>query len=250
MIKNTSWQSSSATYNRQVGQLGSHYHQALLIPAALRLLGLQGGDSLLDLGCGQGVFSRHLPSSVKYHGLDLSTSLIKLANKYKGSSTHRFDVFDLTKPYRNPASFTHALFLLSLQNISDGRQAILNASTSLKSGGKLLLILNHPCFRIPRQSSWEIDSSNKIQYRRINRYLTPLEIPMQSNPSQGIRSAVTWNYHHSLSTYFNWLQQAGFHITTLEEYGSDKESLGKAAKMENRSRVEIPLFLSILAVKS
>jgi hypothetical protein len=42
-----------------------------------------------------------------------------------------------------------------------------------------------------------------------------------------------------------WLKLAGLVMTDLAELTSDKESVGKAAKAENRSRAEIPLFLVI-----
>jgi hypothetical protein len=45
------------------------------------------------------------------------------------------------------------------------------------------------------------------------------------------------------------LKDAGFVIDTIEEWTSDKESEGRAGKMENRSRAEIPLFMAIKAIK-
>jgi hypothetical protein len=45
------------------------------------------------------------------------------------------------------------------------------------------------------------------------------------------------------------LRNAGFVITRIEEWTSDKESEGKAAKQENRARAEFPLFMAIQALK-
>jgi hypothetical protein len=45
------------------------------------------------------------------------------------------------------------------------------------------------------------------------------------------------------------LKDAGFAIDVIEEWTSDKESEGRAARMENRSRSEFPLFLAIKAFK-
>jgi hypothetical protein len=124
-----------------------------------------------------------------------------------------------------------------------------NAHDHLAPDGKLLLILNHPCFRIPKQSSWEIDEENRIQYRRINRYLSSFKAPIQMNPSQKESSSVTWSFHHSLSYYSECLFHNGFAILKIEEWISDKRSVGKKAGMENRAREEFPLFLAILAKK-
>jgi hypothetical protein len=37
----------------------------------------------------------------------------------------------------------------------------------------MVLLLTHPCFRVPRQSGWGWDEQRKLQYRRVDRYLTP-----------------------------------------------------------------------------
>jgi ubiquinone/menaquinone biosynthesis C-methylase UbiE len=179
-------------------------------------------------------------------GLDLSPSLIKEAQKL---SRHEFKVANVSKPLPSPSrKFSHAAVILALQNIEHPETALKNASAYLVPGGRLLIVLNHPCFRIPRQSSWGIDPQNKLEYRRINRYLSPLKIPVTTNPGNP-NSAVTWSFHNSLSSYFQFLKNSGFVITDLEEWASDKASVGRTAKMENRARSEFPLFLAILAKK-
>jgi len=42
-----------------------------------------------------------------------------------------------------------------------------------------------------------------------------------------------------------WLKENEFTIDIIEEWTSDKESVGKVAKMENRARSEFPLFLAL-----
>ncbi len=76
-----------------------------------------------------------------------------------------------------------------------------------------------------------------------------MKIPIQAHPSKGKDSPVTWTFHHPLSSYFQWLNATGFTVETMEEWVSTKESEGKNAKMENRSRAEFPLFLTIVANK-
>jgi hypothetical protein len=127
-------------------------------------------------------------------------------------------------------------------------QAIAESARLLSDRGTLVVVLNHPAFRIPRQSSWGIDESNKLQYRKIMRYMSPLEIPITAHPGQK-NSAVTWTYHHPLSDYVSMLAKSGFMIERLEEWVSDKTSEGSAKKQENRAREEFPLFLAIKAKK-
>ena len=245
---NTSWESSHKWYDSLVGEKGHYYHEHVVLPHCLKLLSLKQGDSLLDLGCGQGILSRHIPAHIDYVGIDASPSLIKEAKK---RSQKPFHVGDITKPLNlKHEPFSHAALVLVLQNVEDHEKALENASKALKPGGRLLIVLNHPCFRIPRQSNWGVDEAKKLQYRRIDLYLSSLKIPIQTNPGAGEKSATTWSFHHPLSVYTEALFKTGFVITKLEEWTSDKKSTGAKARMENRSREEFPLFLALLAQKS
>jgi hypothetical protein len=77
-----------------------------------------------------------------------------------------------------------------------------------------------------------------------------MKIPIQMHPGKGQSSSQTLSFHHSLSDYSRWLKEAGFTIDLIEEWCSNKVSEGRAAKMENRSRQEIPLFMAIVARKT
>jgi ubiquinone/menaquinone biosynthesis C-methylase UbiE len=249
--KNTSWQPVSDWYSQNVGKDGHYYHQHVVLPRSLRLLKLDAlpQASVLDLACGQGVLERALPKHVQYCGVDIAPDLITYAKKNKVKTEHEFFTGDASKALHIPKQrFTHATCVLALQNIRQPEGVLENAYNFLETNGKFLIVLNHPCFRIPRQSSWGIDETKKTQYRRIDRYMTELEVPISAHPGQR-NSQVTWSFHKPLSTYIQMLSQAGFVIEVIEEWTSDKVSQGKVAKMENRSRQDFPLFLTILARK-
>ncbi len=247
-MNNTSWESSHKWYDCLVGEKGHYYHEHIVLPNSLKLLSLKSGDSLLDLGCGQGVLSRHLPAGVEYAGVDASPSLIKEA---KQRSKKPFYVHDITQPLnlKHPP-FSHAACILVIQNVEDHLKAFQNTAACLKQEGKFLLVMNHPCYRIPRQSNWGVDEAKKLQYRRIDLYMSSLKIPIQTHPGQGANSPVTLSFHHPLSIYVEALSKAGFVVEKLEEWISDKKSTGPKARMENRSREEFPLFLAISALKT
>ena len=244
----TSWQNVSEWYNKAVGIEGHYYHQHVILPQTLRLLDLHEGDSLLDLACGQGVLARQIPINIPYAGIDIAPDLIDQAKRLDKSRNHSYHTGDVSRKLPiQKADFTHAAIILALQNINDPRGVIRNARTHLSPKGRLLIVLNHPSFRIPRQTTWGIDEQNKSQYRRVNVYLTPTKIPITTHPGRGTQSQITWSYHFPLSHYSQLLSENGFVIEKLEEWASDKQSIGAAAKMENRARNEFPLFLSILA---
>lgn len=241
------WDSSERWYTGCVGEKGHYYHQSVVLPSSLRLLNLKGKGALLDLGCGQGVLARQLPKDVEYWGVDLSKNLIQSAKKLTQKPNAHFLTADATETIPvEKTDFDWACLMLSLQNMEHPFGAIRTAARHLKTGGKLLIVLNHPCFRIPRQTHWGIDEAAKLQYRKVQSYLSPQKIPIQTNPGKGEQSSVTYSYHFPLSSYCSWLNKEGFRIETMEEWISDKKSEGAKAKMEDRARKEIPLFLAIL----
>ena len=248
----TSWERVSGWYDKAVGKTGHYYHEKIILPKIFSLLNINKDSTgtLLDLACGQGILSRHLPHSIEYLGVDISPSLLKSAQEQNKKKQHTFLLSDITLPLStDKKNFDFCTIILALQNLQNPLNALKNAFKHLSPGGKLLIVMNHPCFRIPRQSSWGFDLENKIQYRRIDRYYSSLKIPIQSHPSQAEKSEETLSFHHPLSQWTFWLKEAGFVIEWIEEWCSDKKSTGKHAKMEDTSRQEIPLFLSVIAKK-
>jgi ubiquinone/menaquinone biosynthesis C-methylase UbiE len=247
--KDTSWENVSGWYGSVVGEKGHYYHETLVIPGSLKLLALKSGNSVLDLACGQGILERNLPQDVDYIGIDKSTGLIGEANKLKKSPTHKFDTGDITLPLKPEKQFTHSALILALQNIENIQGVFNNAASNLQKGGKFLIVINHPFFRIPRHSSWETDENNNTVYRKVNRYMSVLQIPILINPGQKEKSQTALSFHYPLSFIMDNLSKSGFAVERLEEWNSDKRSFGKHAKAENTARKEFPLFMALLAIK-
>lgn len=250
MTARHSWEKVSDWYDSLVGDQGHYYHQHIVIPGVLALLDFakKAQASLLDLACGQGVLARHIPKDVEYCGVDISKSLIAAAKKRDVNPQHHYLAADICRPLPlDKKDFSHATCLLALQNVPSMEHAIDNAYRHLRREGRFVVVLNHPCFRIPRQSSWGVEEAKKLQFRRIDRYMTPMQIPIQAYPSTPDTDTIS--SHFPLSSLFLALQKAGFLVETLQEWRSDKISTGPKARMENRAREEFPLFLAINAIK-
>lgn len=248
-MQNSSWQKVSKWYNKAVGDEGHYYHQHIIMPNLKRILKLKEKESLLDLACGQGVLERNLDKNIEYVGVDLASNLIREAIEKKINLSHKFLVADVSKDLPiNKTDFDAGAIILALQNIKKPFGVVRNFAKHLKKGGQLVIVLNHPIFRIPRHSSWGEDLDNKIQYRRIDDYMTPQEIPIVAHPGKK-ESENTWSYHYPLSAYSEMLFDNGFCIENIEEWISDKKSTGSRAKMEDKARKEFPLFMAIIARK-
>ena len=243
--KKTSWDPVSNWYDQIVAKDGHYYHQEVIFPYLQEkiLKNLKEDISVLELACGQGVLERKINPKQKYTGIDISEGLIDSADKQKKSKSHNFQVADVTLPITLNDKYDIGFIILAFQNFKNPEGAIQNFSKFIKPHGKVYLIINHPYFRIPRQSGWGIDEQKKIQYRRIDRYMTPLEIPISMQPSKGKESIQTYSYHNPLSFYSKIFQKNGFYIKEIEELCSNKKSEGSSKKMEDRARNEFPLFM-------
>lgn len=250
--KSTSWDNVSGWYNKLVSSDGHYYHQHVVIPGVLKLIKLKQGDKFLDLACGQGVLARALPQNlnIEYCGVDIAQGLLDFAIKQNKNPKNKFIKADLSQDLNlEKKDFTHAAIILALQDLEFPQVVLQSAAKHLVENGQLIIVINHPHFRIPRQSSWQVDSINKLQCRQVNAYMSPMKIPLQANPSQGEKSKTMWRFHQPLANYMQFLAKAGFVVSNIEEWVSDKESQGKHAKMENRSRAEIPLFMTLVCHK-
>ena len=249
-MQNTSWEKSSQWYNKIVGDEGHYFHQSVIFPNLKKIINFNELNSVLDLACGQGIFERQIDPKTEYVGVDIARSLIEEAKKKSQNQKHQFLVADASKTL--PLAENHfdlVTIILALQNIRNFEGVMFNAQRHLKSGGKFVMVLNHPIFRIPRQTSWGFDQENKIQYRRIDKYMSELEIPIATNPGKFQESETTWSFHSPLSKYSQILNENGFFIERIEEWVSDKKSTGSKAKMEDRARAEIPMFMTIVVEK-
>lgn len=246
----TSWEKSADWYDRILGERGSELYQAVVIPQAMDLLKPQRGEHILDLGCGQGVFSRAMADKgAKVTGVDAATTLIEKARTYRSRTPIRYHARDAAE-LSGLGEFDAASAILCLQNMEHLDTVIAATAAVLKPGGRMLWVLNHPAFRIPRQSSWGNEEERKIQYRRVDAYSSTLGIPILMHPGQA-DSESTISFHRSFETLTSCGFKAGLSMIGLGEWYSHKESQpGPRARAENRARKEFPLFFALLWQKS
>ncbi|MEI6242943.1 MAG: class I SAM-dependent methyltransferase [Chlamydiota bacterium] len=242
-----SWEEVSSWYDALVGEKGHYYHQHVIFPQLLKLLDFKN-KKVLDLCCGQGAFSRALPSPTSFVGLDISPSLITAAKKMNKIPSHQFAVQDISIPFSlEKKDFDYATILLALQGIENPKSVLQNANTHLRKDGKIVCVINHPCFRIPRQSEWGVDEKRNLQYRALYRYATFMKVPITTSYEDQEKEVLA--FHYSLSMLTKAFYESGFLIESLEEWISDKVSSGAQSKRENFARKEFPLFMAIVGIK-
>ncbi len=244
-----SWDHVASWYDSIVGQKGQYFHTHVIFPKLMALLELRPSLRILDVACGQGVLCREL---VKSHtdvtGVDSSPRLIESAMGYVTPTERknlRYYVDDARSLRKlEDQVFDRIVSVLAVQNIDPIEGMFRRFSELLVPGGTATIVILHPAFRSPRITGWGEDTGRKLQFRRVDRYMNPMKIPIDMHPGQRQRQ-LTWTYHRPLETYVSVGAQSGLVIDAMEEWISDKTSEGKNAKMENLARNEIPMFLAI-----
>lgn len=242
------WDPVAAWYDGWVGQHGSDHHRQLAIPALLELLQPQQGEHILDVGAGQGVLAPFIARlGAHYTGVDISPRLLNAAQKrhgnqgrfLRGDARHLADVSDLAE-----GAFDGVAFLLSIQDMDPLAQVLASTAWALRQGGRVVLLMTHPCFHVPRQSGWGRDERRALQYRRVDCYLTPLRVPLKAYP--GRQGGATISFHRPLGEYVNGLADQGLVVDRLDEITTYQQGQSRA---ERRAYAEIPLFLGLRAWK-
>ncbi len=248
--RTTAWGPVAQWYDGLVGDEGSEFHREVVLPGVIRLLGLEAGASAIDIACGQGVLCRALNErGVKIVGVDAASELIHAARE-RGPAGIEYRVGDARELIGLSAGpFDAAACVLAIQNIHPIAPVLTGVSWLLRPRGRFVLVMMHPCFRGPKETSWGWDAAANVQYRRVDRYLLPRKAPIVTHPGQDA-SEYTWSFHKPIEAYVKALRNAGLLIDAIEEWPSHKHSdSGPRAAAENQARKEIPMFLAIRALK-
>ncbi len=259
----TSWGAVASWYDSVVNDKDS-YQSRVILPNVLRLIAPKRGDKILDLACGQGFFSHALAAEGAFvTGIDVAPELIDIARTH---AVHKQEFFvasaENLKPFADK-SFDAAVCILAIQNIERMALAFKEVARVLKPGGKLVLVLNHPTFRIPGKTSWGFDEGKNlttgaskktgiVQYRRIDEYMSESRAAIDMNPgtTAAVKKETTYSFHRPLQVYSKNLANAGLAIKRLEEWLSHRESeAGPRKAAEDKARKEIPLFMCLECVK-
>lgn len=251
-VAQTSWDPVAQWYQGMVGEGGHKFHRKYAIPALLDLLNPREGETILDIGCGPAPLAPYIAEEgARYIGVDASERLLRYARQHHGGDGHFLlgDARQLSALRDLRAgTFDAATFLLSIQDMDPLDDVLRSAAWALRDGGHLVILMTHPCFRVPRQSGWGWDDERKLQFRRVDRYLTPLPVPMKPHPGQ--TGGVTRSFHRPLQQYINTLARNAMLIDRLDEIPAyDERDASAHPRAENLADREIPLFLGLRARK-
>jgi 2-polyprenyl-3-methyl-5-hydroxy-6-metoxy-1,4-benzoquinol methylase len=220
-------------------------------PALLRACGDVKGLRVLDLGCGQGYFSRLLAEvGAEVTGVDLSEKQIEYALKHEREQPLGIEylVLDATSiAERWPAqSFDLVTACMAIDDVPEPLEALKAARRVLKGDGRCIFSTVHPVMDAPVRG-WELDGDGRKVMYKLGRYF-------DSGPSicpwTMARLERCWTSPFLRLTFEGWselIEQAGFLIRRVYE---PRPTEAEAAAMpEVEDCRDFPSFLIFDLVK-
>lgn len=219
------------------------YRNHFLIPQTLRLLGDVAGRLVLDLGCGEGGYSRELARrGAQVIGIDGSAHLVEVARVRAREAG-----LDITFTRLNASalerlgdrSFDLVLAAMVLMDVEDYPAAVGEVARVLAPGGILVMSITHPCFS-PRTAEWVRDEAGALRFFAVDRYFDR-EVWDERMTARFTGPVV--RRHRPLADYFASLLANGLILRDFLEPVPAPEDLGKSPRFERLARIPYFLFM-------
>ena len=194
----------------------------------LDALGNVEGKSAIDIGCGEGRFSRLLSQLVaSVTGVDLTEALIARARAMSTGETYMLGDAENLNDVESE-SFDIAVSYIVLVDLLDYRSAIEAAYRVLRPGGRFVVCNIHP-MRSSLPGGWIRQAERKLFY------------PVDEYTDEGPREWTWWgrrfvNMHRTLSSHIAAFLDAGFALRALHEPVPSEEQLAAHPNFDDEFR--------------
>ncbi|MUV38744.1 uncharacterized protein JNUCC1_02615 [Lentibacillus sp. JNUCC-1] len=222
---------------------GVTYNDFIEQPAIKSMIPDLRGKTVLDLGCGDGHFSKYCVENgaQKVIGVDISENMIERANKINSDQRIEFmrlPMEDLT--FAAGQTFDVIISSLAIHYIRDYSALIQNMYEMLANNGEFIFSIEHPIVTARKGSGhWVKDEEGTRQHWALDHY-----------QEEGLREH-DWFvdgvvvYHRTISTLINTLIENGFALNRILEPQSTPAGIEKMPKLINETRR--PSFLVLKA---
>lgn len=146
------WDTNAEWWDGVYGE-GNAFQRELIGPATERLLDLRPGETVLDVACGNGAFSRRMAAmGCSVVAFDFSEVFLRRARERTIEQVdrieyHQMDATDEAALLRlGEARFDAAVATMALMDMSDINPLMRAMSRLLKPGGRFVFSVLHPCF--------------------------------------------------------------------------------------------------------
>jgi SAM-dependent methyltransferase len=219
------WEQNARWWDAKVGE-GDDFHTQLVAPATERLLEARPGQSILDLACGNGAFSRRLAAlGCRVLACDFCPPFLERARGRTTGHAERIEyrLIDLADRGQVLAlgerHFDSAVCTMALMDMAAITPLLEGLAVVLRAGGRFVFSVLHPCFNTTgcaleaelEDRDGELRTTHAV---KVKRYLS-------LRPEKGVgipgQPAPHFYFHRPLNVLFSACFRAGFVLTGLEE---------------------------------
>jgi 2-polyprenyl-3-methyl-5-hydroxy-6-metoxy-1,4-benzoquinol methylase len=214
-------------------------------PALLAACGDVRERRVLDLGCGQGWFSRQLAErgarviGVDFAAAQIANSLHHEAALPLGIDYRQLDAASIAEVWP-AASFDLVTACMALHDSPVTSQILKASRRVLASDGRLAFSITHPITGAPH-ATWERDEHGQKGARRIDRYFESGPYVLNWTMQRLTTHWSTPQWHRTLEEWSALIAEAGFAIVRVSEPRPTPEQVARLPKLETAMRV--PSFL-------
>ncbi len=238
------WEENAVFWDEAMGE-GNQFQRVLIAPATERLLALQPEEQVLDIACGNGVFSRRM-AQLGAHVLacDFSQTFLELArlrtSEYIGrieyralDATNEDQLMALANPPEVPSQsdagprlfdagmrlFDAAHCGMAIQDMTEIEPLFSSLARLLRPGGRFVFSIPHPAFNNSyiRKVVEEEDQEGEL----VTRYAIKVTGYIQASTDKGLgiigQPAAHYYFHRPLSEIYNIAFRHGFMLDGIEE---------------------------------
>jgi len=236
------WERLTAEWIARMDSKSDAAREGLLDDWMLKVIGEVAGLHVIDLGCGEGRFSRMLAArGANPLGIDRQPVFIDSARS-KASSKERYRVGDMQHLDEQDERFDLAVSFLSLLDVPDQRAAIREAFRVLTPGGRFVVCNLSPMATAHKSvSSWHRDAQGTKLHYVLDDYASEGPRQLTFGPGQELT-----NFHRMASTTINDFIDAGFVLSRLHEPLPTPEQLARVPSNDDLYRVPIFIVYDLL----
>ena len=224
------WEAMAEDWIRQAQDVETSHREAMLDGWMLDAVGDVSGCKIIDLGCGEGRFSRMLTEQgAVVTGVDLCRPFIEFAQNHRVSE-EAYLIGDMEDLHDVPSDeFDLAVSYVTLVDVPNMRSAVSEAFRVLRSGGRFVVCNLHPM--VSANPGWIKQGKRQIHYP-VDRYFDEGERDIS------LREDLPWtNFHRTLSTQFHTFVGAGFTVDDIREPKPTAEQAARFPIVSDNLRV-------------
>lgn len=213
-----------------------------IMPYTLKKLGEVKGKYILDLGCGEGGYSRALAQKgAAVTSADCSVAMIDYAKKKAQEEGLTISHCVVNATELNNLSENHydiVLCSMMLMDVEKLDRTLQEIHRVLKPGGTVFISILHPCFK-GKETKW-IKDSGSIEVL-VSDYHNPKE---WVGEIKGINAPILYR-HRTLSDYVKAFVKSGFHIIDMNEPIPTKEQSQMSSRVAWLKKIPMYLFIEL-----